>query len=217
MAKQSKITVKHYPNTNLKPQTENGKLKYPLYVQVIYKTKPYKFKSENDYFKYVDNTDLEKDFICKMLESEIKRIERTVLLISQNNEKLLTSKDIFKWSKPLDKIIEQNLGKLIAKEFKDAPPLLTNLSYTEIKHLLFFLGASAYEKLQMNDKIGSVWQIIGNLNYQTFEFLENDYCYIDLFYGDKFSTIYEIITFATGLNEDLEKEYLENFRYFIDL
>ncbi|GEM54260.1 hypothetical protein B0A58_12995 [Flavobacterium branchiophilum NBRC 15030 = ATCC 35035] len=217
MAKQSKITVKHYPNTNLKPQTENGKIKYPLYVQVIYKSTNYKFKSENDYFKYVDDTDLENDFICKMLESEIKRIERTVLLISQNNEKLLTSKDIFKCSKPLDKIIEQNLGKLIAKEFNDAPPLLTNLSYTEINSLLFFLGASAYETLQKNDKIGSVWQIIGNLNYQTFEFLENDYCYIDLFYGDKFSTIFEIIKFTTGLNEDSAKEYLENFRYFIDL
>ena len=215
MSKQSKITVKHYPNTNLKPQTENGKLKYPLYVQVIYKTKPYKFKSENDYFKYVDNTDLENDFIGKMLESEIKRIERTVNLISQNNEKLLTSKDIFKWSKPLDKIIEQNLGKLIAKEFNDAPPLLTNLSYTEINNLLFFL--EAYDKLQMNDKIGSVWMMINNLRSNLFEFYAKDYCYIDLFYGDKFLEIYEVFESTFIGNDEYLKECIENFRYFIDL
>lgn len=215
MNKTSKITVKHYPNTNLKPQTENGKLKYPLYVQVIYDRKIYKFKSENDYFKYVDDTDLENDFIGKMLESEIKRIERTVNLISKNNKKLLTSKDIFKWSKPLDKIIEQNIGKLIAKEFNDAPPLLTNLSYSEINNLLFFLGA--YDKLQMNDKIGSVWQIINNLHYDMSDFTKKEYCYIDLFYGDKFLEIYEVFegTFI-GNHKYLEK-CVENFRFFIDL
>lgn len=215
MSKTSKITVKHYPNTNLKSQTENGKEKFPLYVQVIYDRKIYKFKSENEYFKYVDNSDLENDFICKMLEDEIKRIERTVNLISQNNEKLLTSKDIYKYSKPLDKIIEKNLGALIAKEFSDAPPFLTNLSYTEINHLLFFL--EAYDKLQMNDKIGSVWQIINNLNTYSPEFYKNNYCYIDLFFGDKFLKIYEVIEDTVTGNEKLAKHYLENFRYFIEL
>ncbi|WP_375605491.1 hypothetical protein [Flavobacterium davisii] len=217
MSKQSKITVKHYPNTNLKPQSENGKLKYPLYVQVIYKSKPYKFKSEDDYFKYVDEKDLENDFICKMLESEIKRIERTVSLISQNNTKLLTSKEIFKWSKPLDKIIEQNLGKLIKEEFSDAPPLLTDLSYTEINHLLFFLGVGAYDKLQMNDKISSVWMIINNLRSNLFEFYNKDYCYIDLFYGDKFLEIYEVFEDTFIGNDEYLKKCIENFRYFIDL
>lgn len=215
MSKTSKITVKHYPNTNLKSQSENGKEKFPLYVQVIYDRKIYKFKSENEYFKYVDNSDLENDFICKMLEDEIKRIERTVNLISQNNEKLLTSKDIYKHSKPLDKIIEKNLGALIAKEFSDAPPFLTNLSYTEINHLLFFL--EAYDKLQMNDKIGSVWQIINNLNFHSPEFYKNDYCYIDLFFGDKFFKIYDVIECTVTGNENLAKHYLENFRYFIEL
>lgn len=217
MSKESKITVKHYPNTNLKPITENGKIKYPLYVQVIYKTKPYKFKSENDYFKYVDNNDLENDFICKMLDSEIKRIERVVYLIAKNNEKLLSSKDICKYSKPLDKIIEQNFGKLLKAEFNDAPPLLTNLSYSEINNLFFFIGASAYEKLQANDKIGSVLMIINNLQSNMFDFLENNYCFIDLYYGDKFLELHKLFEETFIGNDQYLKDCLENFRFFIDL
>lgn len=215
MNKQSKITVKHYPNTNLKPQTENGRNKYPLYVQVIYKTKPYKFKSENDYFKYVDDADLENDFICKILETEIKRIEKVVDLISQNKEELLTSKDIYKYSKPLYKIIEKNFGLLIANEFSDAPVTLTNLSYTEINNILFFL--EDYAKLQMNDKIGSVQMIINNLNFNSIEFYENDYCYADLFFGDKFTKIYEVFESTFIGNDKYLKECIENFRFFINI
>lgn len=215
MKKQSKITVKHYPNTNLKPITENGKIKYPLYVQVIFKSTNYKFKSEDRYFEYVENTDLENEFICKILDTEIKRIERVVNLIATNNEKLLTSKDIAKYSKPLDKIIEQNLGKLIKSEFVDAPQLLTDLGYTEINNLLFFL--EAYDKLQINDKIGSVWMIINNLRFNRFEFLDKDYCYIDLFYGDKFIEIYEVFERTFIGNDEYLKKCIENFRYFIEL
>lgn len=215
MNKTSKITVKHYPNINLKPLVENGKEKHPLYVQVIFDRKIYKFKSENEYFKYVDNQDLENDFICKILETEIKRIERCVSLLAKHNEKLLTSKDIYKYSKPLDKIIEKNLGLLISKEFTQAPQTLTNLSYTEINNLLMFLNA--FDKLQMNEKISRVWQIINNLHFSSPEFYEKDYCYIDLFYGDKFNIIYEVIQFTVTLNEKIAKNYLDDFRYFIDL
>lgn len=215
MSKTSKITVKHYPNTNLKPQTENGREKFPLYVQVIYDRKIYKFKSENEYFKYVDEKDLEIDYVNKILETEIKRVERCVELLSKNNEKLLTSKDIYKYSKPLDKIIEKNFGKLINSEFADAPKHLTELSYTEINSLLFFLDG--YDKIYTSEKVSSIKQIIGNLGYISLNFYEKDYCYIDFFYGDKFAEIYEIFESTVSGDEKYTKEYLENFRSFIDL
>lgn len=211
----SKITVKHYPNINLKPLKENGKEKFPLYVQVIYDRKVYKFKSDNEYFKYVDDKDLEIDYINNMLKSEIKRIERCVELLSNNNKELLTSKDIYKYSKLLDKIVEKNFGKLIESEFKDAPKSLTDLSYTEINNLLFFLNG--YDKIYNSEKLSNVSQIIGNLDFGSFKFYEKDYCYIDFFYGEKFIEIYEIFESTVSYNDKVAQEYLSNFRYFIDL
>lgn len=217
MSKQSKITIKHYPNTSLKPQTENGKEKYPLYVQVIYKSTNFKFKSENDYFKYVDNADLNNELISKMLNLEKKRIERCIDLISNNNEKLLTSKDIYKYSTPLEKIIEKNLGKLIEKEFPDAPKSLTNLSYFEIDNLLNFLDG--YNAISRSEKISNVMQIVSNLGILDpfSDYYKNDYCYIDLFFGNGFIKIYEAIKATVSFNDEVAKEYLKDFRYFIDL
>lgn len=215
MSKQSKITVKHYPNTNLKPQTDSGKAKYPLYVQVIFDRKIYKFKSENDYLKYVDDKDLEIDYIKNMLESEIKRVERSVYLLAKHNEKLLTSKDIYKYSKPLDKIIERNFGKLIELEFKNAPKTLTELSYSEINDLMIFLNG--YDKISCSEKVSNVNQIIGNLDYFSLDFFNNDYCYIDFFYGNKYLEINNIFESTVSGNDDNHKKYLENFRFFLDL
>ena len=68
-----KITAKHYVNKDLKPL---GGL-YPLYVQVIYNRKVYKFKSSNSIFEYASDELLEIDFTKAILNTEIQDILRS--------------------------------------------------------------------------------------------------------------------------------------------
>ena len=192
MAKQSKITVKHYLNKNLKPIRKDGKNKYPIYVQVIYKCKVYKFKSENGLFEYLSDEDLKDEKFIIYFKKELKRVEKCVLLLSKYNRNLLTSKDIHKLSKPLNIIIENNFKKLIEKEIKDTPKLLTEISYTEINDLLLFFNA--FKEFESKSKVvKNVIKCISNIDCLNYNNYNSDFIAIDLFTGNNYIKIYSEI------------------------
>lgn len=215
MNKQSKITVKHYLNINLKPKKENGVDKFPVYIQVIFNRKIYKFKSENDFFEYLDSTQLENDLFTKFLKNELERVERCVDLISRNNEKLLTSKDIYRLSKPLNNVIENNFGKLIDLENVEAPKNLTVLSYSEIDSLLWFFN-SFQEFDSKSERLSNVRTCINQLNYPDIKNYNSEYIVADLYFGDNYSKIYNDL-FLLSSDEKNAKKLIKDFRYFSEI
>ncbi|AFL96585.1 hypothetical protein ACQ1Q1_00040 [Ornithobacterium rhinotracheale] len=86
MGKQSKITITHYLNTNLKPYKINGEDYYPIYLQVTAKRKTTKIRSlmfeeyytEND-FKEIFSFEDEDDRV--QVENEITIFENVAKLI----------------------------------------------------------------------------------------------------------------------------------------
>jgi hypothetical protein len=215
MSKPSKITVKHYLNTNLKAKNENGKEKFPVYIQVIYNRKVYKFKSENGFFEYLDNAELENELFVKFLNDELTRVEKCVDLLSKHNENLLTSKDIYRLSKPLNVVIENNFGKLISNQVSDAPKTLTDLSYSEIIHLLFFLNA--FQELDIkNEIVSNVRSCINQIDYPDPRHYNMDYIVIDLYYGDSFLKIYDDL-FLLSTDEKHTHKLIEDFRYLTEI
>ncbi|WP_370402803.1 hypothetical protein [Tenacibaculum dicentrarchi] len=215
MIKKSKITVKHYLNTNLKPIKENGKNTYPVYVQIIYNSTNFKFKSENSFFKYLSKGDLQQKIFTTFLNSELERIKKTVNLLSENDEKLLTSKNINRLSKPLHIIIENNFKKLIEKEIKDAPKLITGLSYTEFWDLLFFFNCfQDFEN--KNEIVKDVMNCIDYISYPNPQQYNTDYIVADLYFGDNYLKLYNEI-FSSNLDEKETKKLIKSFRYLSEL
>lgn len=215
MSKISKITVKHYLNTNLKPKKENGTDKFPVYIQVIYNRKIYKFKSENGFFEYLDCIQLESDLFTKFLKNELERVERCVDLIARNNEKLLTSKDIYRLSKPLNNVIENNFGKLIDLENVEAPKSLTVLNYSEINSLLWFFN-SFQEFDGKSEILNNVRTCINQINYPDLKEYNSEYITADLYFGDNFSKIYnDLFLFST--DEKHTEKLIKDFRYLSEI
>lgn len=215
MNKQSKITVKHYLNTNLKPKKENGKDTYPVYVQVIYNRKIYKFKSENGFFEYLDDTQLEKELFVKFLKDELDRVERCVSLIAKNNTNLLTSKDIYRLSKPLHIVIENNFGRLIENEILDAPKTITNLSYSENNTLMWFLN-SFHELDNKSDVVNNVRMCITQIDYPDPIDYNFNYIVADLYFGDNYLLIYDNL-FSINVNDKETLKLIKDFQYLTEL
>lgn len=209
MNKKRKITVKHYLNTNLKPKKENGKDTYPVYVQIIHKSTNFKIKSENGFINYLSIEELEEEKFVNFLKDELIRIENCVKLISENNPKLLTSKDIHRLSKPLGDLINSNFGKLINVEIKNVPQSLSSLCYLEIVELLNFLNASIDEKSEIISSIMSSIQLLG---YTEFVASTKDYIVADLYFGKKYLKIKE----AFKQNKNSAKA-LKNLQYLSEL
>lgn len=80
MAKQSKITVKHYLNDRLKPEIENGVEKYPIYVRVTHERKNLRFKSVVC-DKYYTKLDILETEIIDLFDYETEIIN---FIINQN-------------------------------------------------------------------------------------------------------------------------------------
>jgi len=216
MSKLSKITVKHYLNTNLKPKIENGLEKFPVYIQVIFNRKIYKFKSENVYFEYLDKTQIIDGLFTGLLNSELKRVERCVNLIAKHDEKLLTSKDIYKLSKPLSRVIEKNFCKLIEYEIKDLPRILINASYSAINEILLFLNAF-HELNTKSEKVRNVITCLNIIGYpNNFNYYNMDYCVVDLYLGHNFLIIYNDLESESG-DEKRANKLLSDFRQLAEL
>ena len=130
-----KITIKYYPNKDLK---QVGGL-YPLYVQVIYNRKVLKFKAPSTLFEYVDDSILDILYEKGFLNNCSHDIEYTITILE--NEKIpVTSKNVSKYSKSFWDIFDENFSKLIKAELPDAPKFLTDSPYLEIKKLFEFVG-----------------------------------------------------------------------------
>lgn len=210
-----KITIKHYVNTELKPINENGKLKYPLYVQVIYNRNVYKFKSSNETFQYLSENDLSNDILLTLLDNEKSNIERTINLLINYDKKLINAKNIANYSKPFDIIVEENFCKLIAKEIPTAPFFFKNSSYREINEVLSFLNSRELEA--HSNKINNLTMLIGNLGYQSFDFYEKNYIALDFYTGDKFEEIKNVIYYTFGANENDFNITIEALKDLINL
>lgn len=108
MSKQSKITVKHYLNTNVNPTYVLNKddKDYPIYCRLSYKRKTISFRSftgrlmtENEYDFYLKNdyivrkkftlSDIPNDFT---LNDELKYIDAIIKILQIDNDEI----DIFK-------------------------------------------------------------------------------------------------------------------------
>ncbi len=215
MSKKGKITVKHYLNTNLKPIKDNGQDTYPVYVQIIYKSTNFKIKSENSFFKYLSKEQLENETFVAFLNEELKRIERCVNLLSEHNEKLLTSKDINRFSKPLHIVIENNFKKLIKKEIANTPKLILDLSYSEINNLIFFFNA--FEDFdQKSETVKIVKKCINQIDYPDLKTYNSDYIVADLYFGDNYTKIFNDISMC-GLNKNETNTYIKKFQYLTEL
>lgn len=211
----SKITIKHYLNKNLKSKKENGIEVFPVYVQVIYNRTVLKFKSDNSFFEYLNDDLLESEAVKLFLKSEILNVERCVNILSLNAPKLLTSKDIYRLSKPLHHLIEENFKKLIKKEINQVPKVLTELSYTDLNDLLFFLDG--YFKLdEASEKVENVRTCINCLRYFHVNEYNINYIVADLYFGENYKEIYNNI-FSENCDEQRTENLIKDFRYFAEL
>ena len=136
-------------------------------------------------------------------------------MLSEHNEKLLTSKNINRLSKPLHIVIENNFKKLIEKEIKGAPKSITDLSYNEINNLLFFLNGFQ----EFDDKseiVKNVRTCINLINYNSLKDYNIDYIAADLYFGDNYTKIYNDI-FTYGLDKKETNILIKNFQYLSEL
>lgn len=205
-----KITIKHYVNNELKAV---GKL-YPLYVQVIYKRKVYKFKSNDVAFEYVNEDTLKFLNDNNFLNSEKKDIERTILDL-ETLKMEVSSKNISKFSKSYFNYLEDNFKKLIEKEFKKPPYFFINNSYSEIINVVNYIDGFGFYEYSQN--ISTLINISENLGARSIK--REDFLCIDFFGGSKFEELIEYFEAYCCKERESEtiKEYLEIFKNFINL
>lgn len=198
-----KITVKHYVNKTLKQNTVNGKEQYPVYVQVIALTKNLKFKSNNSFFEYLSENDLDNELVQKILSDEAEVVENVVEdLIKKGRVEQVTSKLISLYTKKLNYVIDENFCKFVNEERKDAntfvPNVILGASYNEINELVFFWNdASPLEAISSNvDCCYNAVRTVFDIHY------ENKFIVYDLYGGDKKDEIIEMINMCNGFDED---------------
>lgn len=210
-----KITIKYYPNKDLK---QVGGL-YPLYVQVIYNRKVLKFKAPSTLFEYVDDSLLEILYEKGFLGSCSDDIEYTINIL-ESQKIPVTSKNLSKYSKSFWDIFDENFSKLIKTELPNAPKFLTDSSYTEIKELFAFLNFEGYHNLlDMSDKLNIIEAISMNLGVFNLKDKRN-FLGVDFFGGEKLNDIIdEIECYAPhkGGNDAYINDTINIFREFIDL
>ena len=206
-----KITIKHYANTELKAV---GKL-HPLYVQVIYKRKIYKFKSNSSIFEYVNDDTLKILNENGFLNSEIEDIERTILDL----EKLkieISSKNVSKYSTSYFNYLEDNFKKLIENEFDNPPSFFLTNGYFEIINLVNYIdGQDFYMK---SDKVNLISSISDNMGARTLKLVDGFLC-IDFIGGSKYDSVLEYFESFNGRdrNDKIVLDQLEIFKEFINL
>jgi hypothetical protein len=136
-------------------------------------------------------------------------------LLSEHNEKLLTSKDINRFSKPLHIVIENNFKKLIKKEIANTPKLILDLSYSEINNLIFFFNA--FEDFdQKSETVKIVKKCINQIDYPDLKTYNSDYIVADLYFGDNYTKIFNDISMC-GLNKNETNTYIKKFQYLTEL
>lgn len=216
----SKITVKHFLNKDLKPQINNGSIEYPVYVQVIYNRNNYKFKSENIWFEYLSDDKINAELMQSILKSERLNIIRTIELLEKYNINEISSKNIYKYSQKITKVIDKNYSKFYENEFSNFPELLMGATYENINNLCLFLNIPNINfQKDYDDRIEAIDMLCSNIskdwsNFKELEKLE-EYLLIDYFYGEKKQYFINIIQSSFGIiHTDEEKERTEIEKYY---
>lgn len=213
----SKITVKHYLNKDLKPQIINGISEFPVYVQVIYNRNNYKFKSENDWFEYLSDEKLSTELIKQLLNAEINRIIHTIELLEKNNLKEISSKNIYKYSQEITKVINKNYSKYFENFYTDYPEILKNVTLERLDELCEFLNISSIHNKNFDDKVEYIDSLCKNINSDWRN--SEEYLLVDYIYGQNKTYFLEKIglTFGYFLPEDEDKVKIiyESFKEFL--
>jgi hypothetical protein len=92
MAKKPKITVKHYLNKNLKPLIKNDTEYYPLYVEVILKSRRSTFKSRLKEFEFLTQNEFQKH--SHKLSVETNMIKDIIQLLKPHDRNSFAMKGI---------------------------------------------------------------------------------------------------------------------------
>lgn len=197
-----KITVQHFVNKDLIPRIENGKRKYPLYVQVIALRKNLRFKSNNNYFVYLSESELDNEFAKSMLQHEIDTIEYIVRdLIDIDKKELITSKNLGMYSQNLNDIIQDKFCKLLLREHEETgefvPNILLSSSYDDINEIIFFYNDDK-PIISISEKTRYCLKAIEAIYDET---QKGQFYVYDLFYGKKQEVIKHEINHYTGFDE----------------
>ncbi|KAA6335039.1 hypothetical protein EZS27_016702 [termite gut metagenome] len=190
-----KITIQHFVNKELNPRVENGKQKYPVYVQVITLRKNLRFKSNNNFFEYLSEDELKNELAQNILKEENKVIEYIVRdLIKKEKKNLVTSKNLSLFSQNLNDTIDNNFPKFLLQEHEETgkyvPDLLLSANYEDVKEIVNFLGNDSPIRAISENLyycLDALQAIYKETNKGLF------YVY-DLFYGNKKETLEKLIS-----------------------
>lgn len=159
----SKITVKHYLNNKLKPEIEDKKEKYPVYVRVTHERKNLRFRSvicpnyytekevlSSSTIKLLDyETEIINFIITKNLKNENESLV-DVLELLNSQIKYFTDMIIY------DRNIKDNLVKFISKKTKLDNEILNdiiNVSYIDTVKVIKQLDTEIFENPVEKNKI----------------------------------------------------------------
>lgn len=213
-----KITVSHFLNKSLKPKTENNKEKYPVYVQVIVHSKNLKFKSNNIWFEYLGENDLENDLVKGFLKDEILAIENIVKgFINIGEINLITSKKLKLYSKNLYDVINMNFSKFLQTEKEKenifVPHFFMSASFDLINDVIFFFNDSTpFNNISDNVRLGI--DVISNVRQ---EMINERYLVYDLYFGNKRDELFSLIEYIDPLNETEKSKKIEILKKIIEL
>jgi len=196
----SKITVKHYLNKDLNPEIKDNKIKYPIYVHVIVLKKNLKFKSNNNYFSYLSESDIENEMIMNILNDEKKIIDVIITdLLEKGKEDLITSKNLSTYTQNLNDLIEVKFCNLIREERngKFVPNVILNGNYSDINEIIYFYNnESPISDISENVHycLNAIQSIYEDINK------ENFYVY-DLFGGLKHDKILSALNYSSNFDD----------------
>lgn len=216
-----KITVNHYLNKNVKPRFDGASSTYPLYVQVIVNRTNYKMKSNFSFWDgFIKESDLNTDFIQRIINSEKEEIEQVVAYLVDNNKKEFLNADSFKkLSSPLWEYLNNNFWRFFTEEGerinnKVLPNAFYNTTYSDIDEIIMFTQSEiehsfseeyGYLRIGMDALKDALWPV------NCADLKINKISVFDFLFGDKrqnvLEAIYKFHCFSIGSDEDNEMEY----------
>jgi|GEM_PF-1147437 len=211
------ITIKHFVNKDLKPRNENGKLKYSVYVQVIVLQKNLRFKSNNNFFEYLSEDELNNELAQSILKNEKEVIERIVRDLIKNDKKdLITSKNLNLYSQNLNDTIDNNFSKFLSQEREKTGKFIPNVlfaSYREVNEVIYFYNddsplTTISENLHYC--LNAIQAIYDKTNKKLF------YVY-DLFFGEKKKEIESCINYSIDFDHDETEKMMKTLRNLVTL
>jgi hypothetical protein len=210
-----KITTKHYLNTNLKPVEKNGKLLYPVYLQLIYnrfstnkRSKTEILTTQNSFELYLKTNKLIENetiyfnvlFDRNDLKAELKNSVFSLQIADKQNIKI-ERKYIFKFIEILSMPVNQILTEAVRSEYSGT--LSNDLIWSETDYERFI---NCY--LKIFDSVDFIENYTGlNLNQFLKESDRVKFLTIELI-----SLLFSNYSFAQFVNSDYERIIREHMK-----